>query len=217
MGLFSLIGGIIAGGGQKKASKKAAQLQYDAAMAGVKETGRQFDVTRQDYAPYQALGTGATSHYGDLLGLNGGDAQGAEIAALRESPFYKSLYSNGENAVLANASATGGLRGGDTKHSLYSLGEDTLTRAIMQQLGNYGQAIGFGEGATGAVAGFGANAVAQENDLRNQGAGAKAQDVLTRAGINAANWNNAGSFLDNVASSFIPGGGGAGAALSKLF
>jgi hypothetical protein len=46
------------------------------------------------------------------------------------------------------------------------------------------------------------------NELRNQGAGAKAQDVLVRGGINAQNWSNAGSFLDNTISSFLPGGGG---------
>lgn len=213
MGLFSLIGGIIGGNAQKKGSKKAAQLQYDAAMAGLAQDQKQFDTTRADYQPYQALGTAGVQNYGDLLGLNGSDPQAAQIAALRASPLYQSLYRNGENSVLANASATGGLRGGDTQHSLYNLGEDTLSQVILNQLAGYQGAVNTGMGATGAVSTFGANAVNNENELRNQGAGAKATDVLTRAGITAANWNNAGNFLDKAASSFIPGG----SAFSKLF
>lgn len=215
IGLFSLIGGIIGGGKQKKASKKAAQLQYDAAMAGIAEETRQINQTREDFAPYQEFGRQGVEGYSDLLGFNGGDEQSSAIAALRETPLYRSLYGSGEEAVLANASATGGLRGGNTGRSLFELGEDTLARLIERQLGHYGGAIGAGAGATGSVAGFGAQSVGASNDLRNQGAAARAGDVLTRGGINAQNWNNAGSFLDDAISSFLPGGGGF--SLSKLF
>src|SRR5690606_2203704 len=109
MGLFSLLGGIIGGNKQAKAAKQAAQLQYDAAMQGVRETARQFDVTRQDFAPYQQAGVRALDRFGDLLGLNGREDQQREIDLLRASPLYKSLYGSGEEAILANASATGGL------------------------------------------------------------------------------------------------------------
>jgi hypothetical protein len=83
LGLFSFIGGLIGGGKSKKASKKAAQLQYDAAMAGVRETQRQFDATRADFAPYQQAGRSALEHLEALMGLGGAEEQSAEIAALR--------------------------------------------------------------------------------------------------------------------------------------
>lgn len=215
LGLFSLLGGLIGGGKQKKASKKAAQFQYDAMMKGIEEEARQFNITREDFAPYQAFGRSGIEGYGDLVGFNGDEEQLRAITALRETPLYRSLYGAGEEAVLANASATGGLRGGNTQHSLFDLGEDTLSRLIERQLANFGGAIGVGAGATGSVAGFGANSIARQNLLRNEGAAAKAGDVLTRAGINAQNWNNVGGFLDNAISSFLPGGGGF--SLGKLF
>lgn len=209
MGLFSFIGGILGGNSQKKAADKAAQLQYNAAMAGVDETRRQFDITRGDFAPYQAAGTDALASLRGLIGLNGGDQQQSAIDALKASPFYTSLYDNGEEALMANASATGGLRGGNTQGALADFGRDTLMQTIMQQLSNYGGLVGVGAGAAESVGNFGANAVASMNANRNQGAAAQAGAALTRGGINAQNWNNAGGFLDSIASS-IPGVGGIG-------
>lgn len=206
MGLFSLIGGIIGGGGAKKASKKAAQLQYDAAMKNIDESARQFDLTRADFAPEQQAGNDALVKMRALLGLDGTDGQQSEIDSLRGSPLYQSLFKNGQDTILASGSATGGLRGGNTEAALYNMGEDTLSRVIADQLGNYGGLVGVGVGADGAVGNFGARAVENQAGFRNDGAGAKATDLLTRAGINMQNWNNAGSFLDDAVSSFIPGG-----------
>lgn len=200
--IFNAIGGFIGGGSAKKASKEAARLQYDAAMKGVAESARQFDLTRQDFASEQQLGEDAIGGFRGLVGLDGADQQQAAIMALRESPLYQSLYRNGEEALLANASATGGLRGGNTQRGLYELGEDTLSRVIQQQLGNFGGAIGIGTGADGAIGNFGANAVNTQAILRNQGAGAQAQDRLIRGGIDAQNWANVGSALGSVFKGF---------------
>jgi hypothetical protein len=202
--IFKMVGGFIGGGAQKKASRRAEQLQYDAAMKGVAESARQFDLTRADFASEQQLGEDAIGGFRGLVGLDGADEQQAAIMALRESPLYQSLYRNGEEATLANASATGGIRGGNTQRSLYELGEDTLSRVIQQQLGNYGGAIGIGTGADGAIGSFGANAVNAQAMLRNQGAGAQAQGALIRGGIDAQNWAN----VANVATKalrLIPG------------
>lgn len=217
MGLFSLVGGIIGGGKQKKAAKKASQLQFAAAEKGIAETARQFDATRTDFAPATALLAPSAQKLGDLVGINGEEAMAAEIASLRESPLYQSLYRNGEEALLSNASATGGLRGGNTQRSLADFGEDTLSNVIANQISNYGGLVGIGTGAAGAVGNFGANSVAQQAALRNQGAGAKAQYQLLKGGINAANWNNAGSFLDDAIASIIGGGGGGGFSFKNLF
>ncbi len=179
-------------------------------MAGLAETARQFDKTEANFAPATALLAPAAQKLGDLTGINGDEALASEIASLRESPLYQSLYRNGEETLLANASATGGLRGGNTARSLADFGEDTLSQVIQQQLSNYGGLAGLGLGAAGSVGNFGANAVNQQNLLRNQGAGAKAQYQLVKGGINAANFNNAGSFLDDAISSIIGGGGGGG-------
>lgn len=208
MGLFSLLGGIIGGNKQAKAAKQAAQMQYDAALKGIAETARQFDVTRQDFAPYQQAGVTALDRFGDLLGLNGREDQQREIDLLRASPLYKSLYGSGEEAILANASATGGLRGGNTNRSLYELGEDTLARLIERQLAGYGGLIDTGTGAAGTVGAFGANAVAQQGAARERGAGAMAQSQLVRGGIAAQNWQNVGSTIEDAIKAIAGGAGG---------
>ena len=213
MGLFSAIAGIFGGNSQKKAADKAAKLQFEAAQQGIAESARQFDQTRSDFAPYQEAGTAAIGNLSDLIGLNGDGAQQGEIDALRNSPLYQSLYNNGRDALLSTASATGGLRGGNTQDALSRFGGDTLSQVIAQQLGNYGGLVGIGTGSAGAVGNFGANAVFQQNQLRGQGAEAKAQAALTKAGINAQNFQNFGSVADSAISSFLP----AGSSFSKFF
>lgn len=216
MGLFSFIGGLIGGGKQAKATKDAAKLQYDATMAGIAETQRQFDVTRSDYAPYQALGAGAAPRLGNLAGTNGMEAQLAEIEAIKNSPYYQQLMNNGRESMLATASATGGLRGGNFQDASQRFGADTLVSAIDKQLANYAGLVGIGTGATDSVSGFGERAVASSNELRNSGAAANAQARLVQGGIAARSWNNAGGFLDDAMSAAL-GGGGGGFSFKSLF
>lgn len=91
------------------------------------------------------------------VGANGGaSSQQSAIDALKQSPYYQSLYHNGEQSVLANAAATGGLRGGNAQRSLYNLGTDTLAQAFQQQFNNLGSITGLGENA---AAGAGNNQV----------------------------------------------------------
>lgn len=209
MGLLGgIIGGItnlIGGGKSSKGAERAAQYQAQAAREGIAEQRRQFDLTRGDFAPYQQAGQQALERLSALMGLGGAEDQQTEIDALRGSPLYQSLYRTGEEATLANASATGGLRGGNTQAALYNLGEDTLSSVIASQLANYGGLVGVGSGASEAVGNFGANAVAQQANLRNQGAGAMAQSALVRGGIAAQNWANAGAGLSDAIGQILGG------------
>lgn len=208
MGLFSFIGGMLGAGSQKRAVKKATKAQVDALDKAIAEQRRQFDVTNTNFAPYRDIGGKGLAGLGDLTGVNGTDAQGSAIEALKASPFYQSLFRTGEEAVLQNASATGGLRGGNTERGLADFGADTLMQTIQQQLASLGGLAGMGMGATNATAGFGQNASnAVSGFLNNQGQ-ARASGALAIGGINNQMWNNAGGFLDQAVSAFLPGGGG---------
>lgn len=187
-------------------------------MKGIDETARQFDKTEANFAPATALLAPGAGHLGDLVGINGNDKQASEIEALKASPLYQSLYNNGEEAVLQNASATGGLRGGNTERGLADFGADTLSQTIQQKLAEYAGLVGIGTNAAGAVGNFGAQAVGDENDLRNQGAGAKAQYQLIKGALAARNWQNVGGFGDQLASAIAGGaGGGGGFSFKSLF
>jgi len=172
-------GGLIASSGAKKAAK--AQQQSDA--LAISEQRRQYDQSRSDFMPYLDAGKAALPGIEDLLGLNGNDKGLAAIDALKGSPMYQSLYNNGQEAILQNASATGGLRGGNTQHALADFGRDTLSSVISDQLARLGGLAGIGQGATGSVAGLGANSANQIGGFLQASGNAAASGANAQAGI----------------------------------
>lgn len=154
----SLLSGIFGGKGAKKAAKaNAAQLQ-----AALAQQQRQYDTTRSDLMPYMSAGGGALASSLDLLGQNGNDVQQTAIDHLKASPSFTSLYNTGQDTLLQNAAATGGLRGGDTQRGLADFGSSLLAQVIQSQLGNLGGIANLGAGAAGQLGGIGqSNANAQ--------------------------------------------------------
>jgi hypothetical protein len=209
----SIVGGLLGGKGAKKAAKAAARAQQQSAQMAIDQQNRLFDITRADNLPFIQAGQKAVGAEGDLLGLNGGDVQSTAIQGLKDSPLFRSLYDTGEEALLANASATGGLRGGNTQRGLADFGSDTLARVIQQQLSNLGGLRGSGQATGTALGGLSGNNAAQISALLNQQGSAKAGGILANAAINANNTNNVfsslGSFLGQgggLSSIFKPGG-----------
>lgn len=215
MGLFSAVGGIIGGIKGKKASKKAAKAQIAAMQKGITQQGETLDYLKGIYNPYMQAGTGALGGYQNLLGLGGAEAQQSAIDQLQQSPFYQSLYRRGEEALLQNASATGGLRGGNTQRSLADFGADTLATTIDRQLASLGGLINVGTGATGQV---GSAAMGTGNNITNLLVGqgqAKADDYMRRAALSSQIWGNVGGFMDSAASA-VAGGIGAGGGFGAM-
>lgn len=207
MGLFSVIGGIFGGGAQKKASQKAMQAQTDALNRATDIGNQQFQQTRQDYMPYTVAGTQAIGHYGDLVGNNGADAQGLAVQGLKADPFFQQNLTDANTNLLQTASATGGVRGGNTAGAVGQLSPQLLQAYYQNALQGYGGLAQMGLGATGNVANFGA-ANAQNAGQNAIGIGnAQASNYLTKGGINAAMFNNIGGFLDKAASAGTAGGG----------
>ncbi|KUY74589.1 hypothetical protein WI25_01565 [Burkholderia cepacia] len=160
-------------------------------MAGIAEQQREFDTIRGLLAPFQKTGTDALGWYtnaqnlynggvntlggmvgqlGNLTGANGNDAQEAAIKALTSNPIYTNSMNLGQQAILANASATGGLRGGNTNYSLGYLPGQVLANVMQTQIGNLGSAI---NGQSTLLNGMG-NAVSQIGNLVNVGENAAA-------------------------------------------
>lgn len=216
MGLFSFIGSLLGAGSQKKAITQATHDQVDAYNKGIDETRRQFDITNANEAPYRDIGAKGIAGLGDLTGVNGGPQQQSAIDALKASPFYQSLFRNGLEANLQNASATGGIRGGNEVRSLADFGSDTLMQTIQQQLASLGGLANIGQNATAQTGAFGGDASAAITKLLGSIGGANASGALAKGGINASMWNNAGSFLDQAVASAIGAGAGAGGAPFSL-
>lgn len=188
-------GGLIASSG----ASHAANIQSQADQAAIGEQQREFNTTNSELAPFRSAGLAGLSGYGNLLGTNGGPAQQQAITALQSSPLYQSLYRNGLEATLANASATGGLRGGNAQRSLANFGADTLASTINNQLGYLGGLAGMGLGATNATGQFGQNAANNISNITVSQGQTNANAAAAQAGALSGIFKNLTSL-----SSFLP-------------
>ena len=168
------------------AAESAANAQTAANDKALAQQQAQYQQTRSDLMPYQTAGQQALASQSDLLGLNGTAAQQAAIAAQKSSPLYQSLFDNGQNTLLANASATGGLRGGNTQSSLANFGRDTLAGVIQNQLSNLSGLSEQGQNAAAQTGNFGAGAANAATQLLNNSGAAQANAAYTVGGANAA-------------------------------
>jgi hypothetical protein len=94
---------------------------------------------------------GALQGQQDLLGLNGAAAQQTSIDALKNSPMFTSMLQQGENSILQNASATGGLRGGNTQAALAQFSPALLAATINDQYSKLGGLTALGQNAAAGV------------------------------------------------------------------
>lgn len=89
-----------------------------------------------------------TSRY---AGMTGDQAQQAAIAKIADSPVLRALTQQGEQAILQNASATGGLRGGNVQSALAQYRPAMLQKAISDQYAQLGQIASTGASAITAA------------------------------------------------------------------
>ncbi len=152
MSFIKNIIGSITGAKQAAAgAESASRTQAAAAQQGVDEQRRQFDALQKVLEPYVQAGYGGLSGQQDLLGLNGAGAQGGAIAGIQSGPQFQALQQQGENAILQNASATGGLRGGNTQAALAQFRPQLLSQLIDQQFSRLGGITQIGQNSAAGV------------------------------------------------------------------
>ena len=93
------------------AEKKAGKAQAAGITEGIDEQRRQFDITRQDFAPSIEAGDVSREQLLELIGGRGAEAEQAAIGRFQESPGQAFLRERAERTLLRNAGATGGLGG----------------------------------------------------------------------------------------------------------
>ncbi len=178
--------------GQKaaaRAAEGAADVQAQASQAGIEEQRRQFDISQEQAAPFREAGVGALGQQQALLGLSGQEAQQTAFAGLEESPGQRFIRDRQERALLRNASATGGLGGGNVKTALQQQAAGFAQQDIQNQFGRLGQLSGQGQTATTNIAQLGGQASANISNLLGQQGAARASGILAPAQANAAATN----------------------------
>lgn len=178
-----VVGGITGAKQAGEAAERAGQTQAAAAQAGIEEQRRQFDKLVELMAPYTAVGVPAMTAQQALLGLQGAPAQEQAIAVLESSPQMQALIQQGENALLQQASATGGLRGGNIQAALAQFRPEMLSKMIQQQYQNLGGLTQIGQASAAGQATAGMQSASDvANLLANRGA-ALAGGQIAQGGV----------------------------------
>ncbi len=186
---------------QAGAAKDAAGLQY-----------QEYLNTQKLLSPYAQAGAGAIP--GETAAINT-LAKGFNPADLASTPGYQFQLGQGEQAVIDQRTATGGVGGGNTLKALTQFGQGLAGTTWQQQfsdwlaqnqavLGGYQTQVGVGENAAAGTGAAGQNYATNAGNFLTQGASA------TAAGATGVT-----NSLNNASSNFLlynllnQGGGGA--------
>ena len=154
---------------QVRAAEIAQETQLEMFREGQETQHQMFERTQEILRPYVQAGEAQLATLGgyttagpqaferqlDLAGLRGPQAQQAAIEQVRTQPRFGALTQAGEEAILANASATGGLRGGNTQNALARFRSDLLADEIEREYARFGGLTAFGQGVSQNVAQMG--------------------------------------------------------------
>ena len=179
----AVIGGVV----QSNAARSAAGAQTEAAEAGIAEQRRQFDLIQGLLEPYVGAGESALLQQMALGGMSGPEAQQAAIAAIEGGQEFETLTRSGEEAILQQASATGGIRGGNVQSSLAQFRPQVLSSLINQQYGRLGGLTTLGQNAAVGTGNAGMQTRANIANLYGQQGAAAAGSALASGRA----WGNA--------------------------
>ena len=158
----SVGGGVI----QSNKAKKGANAQAAAADAAARESGRQYDQTRQDMMPWLNAGTNALSQ---MQALNSGD-----FSSFQQSPDYQFAFDQGMRALDRSAAARGSLFSGGADADRIAFGQGLAS----QQYGNYYNRLaglaGIGQTSANQLGQFGAQNAANQGQYAMGSANARA-------------------------------------------
>jgi hypothetical protein len=208
------LGGAIEG---RESVGEASQAQQQAAQGGIDEQRRQFDAIQKLLQPYSEAGAGALAQQQALLGLGTPGSQQQAITALQGSPQFQALQQQGENAILQNASATGGLRGGNVQGALAQFRPALLSNLIDQQYSRLGGLTAIGQNAAAGVGNAGMQTGANVANLLGRQGQAEAGGILGQQSALTGGINKAFGAVQGAGGFGQLFGGGGGSGLQAQF
>jgi len=122
---------------QQEAAQQRALEEQKSQFAKLQETLKPYvEAGKPDLTqPYIGAGPGALQAMQGLAGLRGAGEQQAAIEQIKQGAQYQELARQGEEAILQNAAATGGLRGGNVQAALAQFRPALLNQLIESQYG----------------------------------------------------------------------------------
>jgi hypothetical protein len=163
--------------GQRQ-SRRAASKQEQAAIAATNMQRAELERQREAQAPFQAAGVSALEQQQALTGLAGGEAQQQALEGVASSPGQQFLRDQQERALLRNASAIGGLGGGNVRTALQQQAFGRAQTDIANQFNRLSSISGAGQTATQNIGQAGSLAAANIGQLQMQAGAARASGIL---------------------------------------
>jgi hypothetical protein len=208
VGAGTVISGVLSSRAQRRGASEAAGATTGASRQAIEEQRRQFDEVQRLLAPFVSGGESALTEQLSLLGLGGAEAEQAAIRRIEESPTFEALTQQGEEAILQQASATGGLRGGNVQRALAEFRPAVLSQLIEQQFGRLQGVSGLGQASAAQQAAAAQQTGAGISGLFGQQGAAQAQAALAGGAARSQLFGDVSGGLG-----FLAGSG----ALSNLF
>jgi hypothetical protein len=172
---------LVSGYLQSKSAKDAAAAQAGSAETGISEQRSQFDKIQELLKPYAAVGEPALAQQQAFLGMQGPEAERAAIERIRGGETFQALARQGEEAILQNASATGGLRGGNVQGALAQFRPALLSSLIDQQYSRLGGLTSLGQQSAAGVGTAGQAMGTNVTSLLGQQSAAQAAGAIGQA------------------------------------
>ncbi len=197
MGLFSSIidvgGGLIAGGGTKRAIDQASQVEQAGLSEGIVAGDALRDRTVAATDPFSGAGTRATT---TLEGLISGDQ--------RLAPTAGELFAleRGQRTVDTLAAGNKGLFSGQRISDSIQRAEDISTGFRQQDISNLQNLAGRGLQATGLNINADVNTTNAQNRLRELIGGVQSAAILGKDAISKGNIANISGNLSNLVNDF---------------
>lgn len=197
--LASIAGNVLGGLIGDRSARRAAQTQADAERYATDAQTRQFDLTREDQAPWREAG---------VRGLNALEAllpqinRNYTLADIQADPIYRSTFQTGldqgRNALMRQLSAGGNRNSGAAAKALTRFGQDYAsqqgTSALQRIWGQQGNQFnrlasmaGIGQTANQQLQQAGQNFANNVGNIAMSGANARGASQIARGNA----WTNA--------------------------
>lgn len=184
------------------AEGKAAEAQVTAAETSITEQRRQFDITREDLAPWLQTGQEALGQYSGLLGV-GGDGPGTEAMqeGLRQYPGYQFALEEGIGAIEKSSAARGLTQSGQTLKDLTAYGQGLASSNFENYMNRLQGLSGVGQQTGGQLGTLRQNMAGQIGLSQRQAGQARATGYQNRASV----WGGALEGLATIGGEYVGG------------
>lgn len=184
----SIVGGLIS----SNAARSASKSQSGASDAAIGEQARQYDQTREDFAPYRAAGTNALSQLVDEMG------RPVTSAEVMSDPGYQFGLQQGQLGLDRKIAAMGGRVSGralkaasEFNQGYATTGYNAAYQRRQDRQNRLAAIAGIGQTATGSSAAAGSQSANAISGLLSSQGDARAASQLYQGNL----WTNTGNQL----------------------